>query len=121
MFCHILIVDDHRGLRQALQLTLKEAGYRVTAAVNGRQALDVVEVDPPDVLLTDIRMPVMSGTELRDRLLALGITIPVIVMSQDPDGAGIAAAHRADAYLAKPFDLTSLLVTVARVAACPGA
>ena len=121
MSCHILVVDEHRGLRQALHVILEDQGYRVTTAADGRQALDVVEVDPPDLLLLDIGMYVASGTELREHLLARSIMVPLVVMSRDPDSVALPTAHHADAYLAKPFDLTSLLATVARVAPCPGA
>jgi CheY-like chemotaxis protein len=118
--CHILVVDDHHNLRQALELVLEGEGYRVTTAANGHQALEVVAADPPDVLLTDLRMPGLSGTELCDYLLAQGSTVPVIFMSQDPAGAALTTAHRADAYLVKPFAPASLLAALARLACYPG-
>ena len=121
MSCHILVVDEHRGLRQALRVILEDQGYRVTTAADGRRVLAVVEVDPPDLLLIDIGMDVAAGAELREHLLARRIAVPLIVMSRDPDRVAVPTAHHADAYLAKPFDLTSLLATVARVAPCPGA
>ena len=107
---HILIVDDHRGVRAALRLVLEGAGYRVTTVANGQQALGSIAAERPDVVLTDVQMPVLSGTELRARLLALDPTLPVILMCEE---AALAAAHGADASLVKPFEPEALLAALA--------
>ena len=113
---HILIVDDHRGVRAALRLVIESAGYRVTTAANGQQALGYIAAERPDVVLTDVQMPVLSGTELRARLLALAPALPVVLMSEDPAITALAAEHRADASLAKPFEAEALLTILARLA-----
>jgi len=118
---HILVVDDHRGVRDALRLVLEGAGYHVTTAADGRQALARIAAERPDVVLTDLQMPVLSGTELRARLLAQTPALPVVLMSEDPAVAGLAAVHRADGYLTKPFEPDALFALLARLAPCRAA
>src|SRR3712207_6220378 len=105
---HILVVDDHSGVRDALRVVLEDAGYRVTTATDGRQALEYIAAERPVVVLTDVQMPVLSGTELRAHLLARVPSLPVVFMSEDPAVAGLAAVHRADGYLTKPFEPETL-------------
>ena len=118
---HILVVDDHRGVRDALRFMLEDAGYRVTTAADGQQALEHVTALQPDVVLTDLRMPVMSGTELRTRLLARTPALPVVLMSEDPAIATLAVEHGASGYLAKPFEPEALLAMLTRLTACQAA
>jgi CheY-like chemotaxis protein len=101
----ILIVDDEAPIRQLLASVFEEAGYRSLQAHNGRQALDIVERDSPDVVLTDVMMPVLGGTELCRHLKSLPATnsIPVILMSAA--GREIAEGCGANAFLDKPFQL----------------
>jgi two-component system response regulator MprA len=115
---HILVVDDHRGVRDALRFVLEDAGYRVTTAADGHQALERIAAERPDVVLSDLQMPVLSGAELHARLLALDPTLPVVFMSEDPAVAGLAAAHGADGYLVKPFEPDALIALLARLAPC---
>ena len=112
----ILVVDDHRSVRDVLRFVLEDACYRVTTAADARQALEHVTAVSPDVVLTDLQMPVMSGTELRTELLARTPTLPVVLMSDDPAIATVAAQHRADGYLAKPFEPDALLAILAGLA-----
>ena len=118
---HILVVDDHRGVREALRFVLEAAGYRVTIAADGQQALARIAAERPDAVLTDLQMPVLSGTELHARLRALDPTLPVVFMSKDHTVAGHAAAHRADDYLAKPFEPDALFALLARLTPCRAA
>ena len=60
----ILVVDDELHMIRVVKLFLERAGYAVDTASNGRQALDSILLDPPDVLLTDINMPHMTGQQL---------------------------------------------------------
>ena len=112
----ILLVEDDLGIRQALCGILEEEGYDVALADNGRAALDILRAGAaPDVIVLDLRMPVMDGWEFRaaqknDPALA---SIPVIAVSAD--GSGKAAAIAAHAYLRKPLSTTNLLDTISRV------
>ena len=62
----ILIVDDEPGIRVMLSAALKREGYEVLLATDGRSALEALEAGPVDVVVTDIRMPQMTGIELLD-------------------------------------------------------
>ena len=110
----ILIVDDEEPVRDFLAQVLADAGHRTVQAVHGAEALELVEKERPDLVVSDIMMPVLDGAELCRRLKAGTATsaIPLILMSsagpQAADGAG------ADAFIAKPFDLDDMEALVGR-------
>lgn len=108
----ILVVDDEAPIRELLAAVLEESGYRVLQAVHGKQALDLVSRERPDLVLCDVMMPVMNGVELCARLKA-ATDLPVILMSAAAKRTAAAAA-RADAFLAKPFDLDLVDMLVSR-------
>jgi CheY-like chemotaxis protein len=115
----ILVVDDERDIRSTVAEMLELEGYAVDEAVNGADALDAVERRRPDVILLDMRMPVLDGwgfaTELRQR----GKQIPIVVMTAARDASRWAEEIAATAALAKPFGFDDLLRAVdeARAAA----
>jgi DNA-binding NtrC family response regulator len=115
MTAHILVVDDHRSVRDAVQIALESEDYLVSLAVDGREALEAVARLRPDLVITDVQMPGMDGCELRRQLAALDPTLPVAVMSSDPAAARRAALCHADAFLVKPFAIDDLLNTVSRL------
>jgi CheY-like chemotaxis protein len=110
----ILIVDDERPIRELLADVLGGAGHGTLLAPHGREALAHLERARPDLVLTDLMMPVMGGAELCRRLRAGEATreIPIIVMSTL--SAWPADLYGADAGLDKPFDLDRLLALVDR-------
>jgi CheY-like chemotaxis protein len=119
----ILLVDDDIELRDELALALKEAGYDVMAASNGREALDLLKVAPqPRVILLDLLMPVMNGWDFcaATRLDATMAKIPIVVTSgaasRDPKSPYF--IDIAD-FITKPFDLDDLLVKIRRLSAEP--
>ena len=77
----ILIVDDEEGLRRVLSIMLSKEGYEVTAASSAAEALETFERELYDVVLTDIKMPGMSGIELLKAIQELDPTVPVIIMT----------------------------------------
>jgi CheY-like chemotaxis protein len=106
----ILLVDDESNMRFLLRMILESEGYEVIAAQHGTAALETLRESRPDLVLTDVMMPVMSGRELVERLRADPETadIPIVVVT---------AAHElvlpgADAVIAKPFDEDELLAIV---------
>lgn len=111
----IVVVEDEGPVRELLAIVLRDAGYRVLTAANGKAALTHIARESPDLVLADIMMPVLGGVALCQRLKADDATrsIPVILMSaagpRAADGAG------ADAYLDKPFDLDDVEALVARL------
>jgi signal transduction histidine kinase len=112
----ILLVEDDRSIRNALQGILEDEGYDVTTAENGRQALDQLRSSAaPNLIVLDLRMPVMDGWEFRaaqksDPGLA---RIPVLAVSAD--GSAKAAAIDAEAYLRKPLSTDALLNAIGRI------
>ena len=79
----ILVADDEIHLRRVVTMFLERAGYRVETAANGREALDAILKSPPDVLLTDINMPQMTGQQLCQELQKQmpERTFPIFVMT----------------------------------------
>jgi DNA-binding NtrC family response regulator len=102
---HVLVVDDEEPLRRLLVRTLTAQGCRVDTAADGPEALAFVRKDDPDVVLTDLQMPGMTGLELLGHLKALRPTLEVVIMTAFADVEGAVAALRAGAYhfLTKPF------------------
>ncbi len=103
----VWIVDDDRSIRWVLEQALTEAGLDVTCFPDGAAALDALPAGPPDVLLTDIRMPGPSGVELLAHLARETPGLPVIVMTAYTDLENAAAAYQGGAFdfLPKPFDI----------------
>lgn len=107
----ILVVDDEPSIREFLAWVLKDEGFNVTTAGDGREALDVAKRNPPDVVLTDLMMPVLDGYALIDGLRREQIPVrAVIAMSavnvpadRTPPG---------DLFLAKPFEVEQVLASV---------
>ncbi|MGE3270394.1 MAG: response regulator [Chloroflexota bacterium] len=109
-----MIVDDERPLRELLASVLADGGYRVTMAIHGRDALDRIAETRPDLIITDLMMPVMGGVELYRELKDRAETraIPIIVMSAGlPRPTELAEV---DAFIAKPFDIEAVEAVVRR-------
>ena len=116
---HVLAVDDEANVRRLLQLILQRAGYRVTVASDGEEALEMVKKDRPDIVLTDITMPRVDGIEFVRRLKADASTagIPVIMVSAKSQDQDIFEAERsgADTYLPKPFSPLQVMSAISTV------
>jgi CheY-like chemotaxis protein len=104
----VLLVDDEHAIVEALGEILAWEGFTVRSAANGREALDVAALEPPDVILLDVMMPVMDGVETMHALQASAALrhVPVVLMSAAPlpplDGVPLAGR------LQKPFDVGEL-------------
>ena len=110
----ILIVEEEEPVRELVALVLQDGGHRTLQAIHGGQALELVAREHPDVVISDIMMPVIGGAELCRRLKAKPKTraIPVILMSSA--GRTAADGTGSDAFLAKPFELDELEAVVRR-------
>src|SRR5438132_8464516 len=106
----VLVVDDEDGIRQALDRFLTRLGYRVIQAASGAEALERQSSDSPDVMLSDIRMPNMSGVELVPKALAQDADLAVIMLTaiDEPRTAIECLKLGAYDYLIKPVDLDEL-------------
>jgi len=109
----ILVVDDEEAVVEFVSSLLEDGGYRVLRAYDGRSALDMSRRERPDLVITDVMMPIMNGIELACQLRAHPETsrIPVILMT----AGRIPTSESPDALvLAKPFDLATLEEAVER-------
>ena len=107
---HVLIADDNPINGLIARRALESSGFAVTVASTGREALDAVEQISPDLILMDLRMPIMDGFEATKRLRAAGKTIPVIAVSAEinPEIEKRARRSGADGVAAKPLDAEAL-------------
>ena len=113
MSAMILIADDDPQIRRVVRAALVTHGYECREARTGLEALEMVRMETPQLLLLDINLPEMSGLEVC-HAVRLGYNFPVIVLSvrdQDADKVQLLDAG-ADDYLSKPFSLPELLARV---------
>ena len=113
----ILIVDDEPSLRDVMATVLLDAGYLVQTAADGHIALEIIDLNPPDLIITDVMMPHLGGWALLDHAHERNPSLPVILMSAGdwirrrrmtpiPDHA---------VFLAKPFAVEELLEHIERL------
>jgi CheY-like chemotaxis protein len=111
----VLVVDDDPNIRRMIIAALKRDGYEFLEAPNGREALDLMRAEHPDVVVLDLMMPVLSGWDvLRERSDDPTLqSIPVIIISanRDPEVA-TAVSQGICAFLPKPFDIGALSALV---------
>lgn len=106
----VLIVDDDAGIREFVRTVLVDEGYQVAEATDGSEALDQVARERPDLILLDLRMPVMDGWEFVKVYRARpGPHAPIVIVTAAMDVAKDAKDIGADGFLAKPFQLDELL------------
>lgn len=111
----ILLVDDHPAARKSMQRFLLDAGYRILAASNGKEALNVFAEDSAaDLLIADCRMPRMTGQELAETLLRQKPDLKVLLISGYQD-APVGLAAGAVAMIRKPFSGRTLIERVVEV------
>ena len=112
----VLVVDDEQNLRKVLAATLQREGYEVTVCSNGEEALEAIERDGADVIVTDLVMPRMDGLTLLRRTVAAHPDVPVIVITAHGRIDKAVEAMKAGAFdfLAKPFDNTDLKALIAK-------
>jgi DNA-binding response OmpR family regulator len=106
----ILVVDDEPSVRGLLGDLLAEEGYQVILAANGEQAIELAELENPEVILLDINMPGMNGLEVCKRLKSKEVTryIPIIIVTGLDDTGFIAYLEGADDFVTKPFNQVEL-------------
>ncbi len=115
----LLVVDDNEMNRDMLGRRLQRQGYRVTMAVDGRQALEFIAQEPFDLVLLDIMLPVMNGYQVLEHLKADQSLshIPVIITTalDESDGKAKCMELGAEDYLTKPFNP---VILKSRIADC---
>ncbi len=115
----ILIAEDELNMRRILAASLTRKGYSVASAANGREALEIMESNPADVIITDIKMPVMNGMELLEKVNTLYPGVPVIVITAHGTVENAVEAMKCGAfdYISKPFEMDELELTLAKACA----
>lgn len=110
----ILIVDEEGGLTDVVRRALALEGWETSVAPTGADALIAVQVFAPDIILLDMMLPDVRGTEVSSRLRAAGITTPIVFVTgrSEHEDRMAAFAAGADDYLTKPFGLDELVVTL---------
>jgi len=104
----LLVVDDEVNQRKLYQEELQEEGYQIRLARNGKEALDSISESPPDLVVLDIRMPVMDGLEALGKIIGKERNIPVIIHSAYSSYKDDFISWAADDFVLKSSDLTEL-------------
>jgi DNA-binding response OmpR family regulator len=114
---HILLVDDEAAITDNLAPFLERAGFTVTVAVNGAEALQQVTTLQPDLLVMDVLMPKMDGREALRHLRRQDNWTPIILLTQVGEAVerAMALEEGADDYLNKPFDPHELVARIRAV------
>lgn len=115
---NVWIVDDDQSVRWVLEKALKHADMETRSFERAEHLLDALDDDKPDVLITDVRMPGMSGIALLERLQHTSPDLPIIVITAHSDLESAVAAYKGGAfeYLPKPFDIDEAVELVHKAA-----
>lgn len=110
----ILVVDDQYGIRLLLQEVFSKENIDIFQASNGKQALEIIKEEKPDLILLDMKMPGMDGLELLRRLRKFNTQAKVIMMTAYGELDMVAEASRLGAltHFTKPFDIEELRTEV---------
>ena len=111
-----MLADDDMNLRRVLEFQLNEAGYNVSTAQDGVEALEIFTNNDFDCVITDLRMPKLSGLELLEKIKTANAEIPVIVITAFGEVETAVTAMKAGAfdYINKPFNRDEILLTLDR-------
>ncbi len=111
---HILIVEDDKEIREGVEIYLKNQGYVVFQAANGKEGLEVVKKEEIHLAIVDIMMPVMDGVSMLMKLRAMDYEFPVLMLSAKSEEVDkiMGLNMGADDYITKPFTPLELLARV---------
>ncbi|MEO0484085.1 MAG: sigma-54 dependent transcriptional regulator, partial [Planctomycetota bacterium] len=112
----VLVVDDKQGMRDSVASTLQRAGFEVIAAGDGASAIEIVARRRPDAVVTDLKMPGMTGVELLEKIREIDEDLPVVMMTAFGSIETAVHAMRLGAYdyITKPFHGDELVIGVKR-------
>ncbi|MBS4033213.1 MAG: sigma-54-dependent Fis family transcriptional regulator [Ignavibacterium sp.] len=113
----ILVVDDEQLIRENLSYILRKEGYNVDEAENGKIAYEKLVENPFDIVITDIEMPLMKGTELLEKIRKIDLQTAVVVITAfgSLDTAITALRNGASDYILKPVEFDELIIKVQRL------
>ena len=106
----VLLVDDELSMREFLRILLEKEGFTAVTAANGEIAMDILNEQSFDLLISDIRMPGMGGLALLEKTREMGSHLPVILITAfaSPEDAVLAMKHGAYDYITKPFKVDEI-------------
>ena len=115
---NVWVVDDDQSVRWVLEKALRQADMASRSFERAEHLLEAIAEETPDVLITDVRMPGMSGIALLERLHDLSPELPIIVITAHSDLENAVAAYKGGAfeYLPKPFDIDEAIDLVTKAA-----
>jgi two-component system response regulator MprA len=112
----VLVVDDDRSIREVIAYVLRDEGYQVDEAADGRAALAAIRRRHPDVILVDLMMPGMDGWDLvRQYRERYGRRAAILILTAVQGGGRRGVEADADEVVAKPFDVEMLVERVAEL------
>lgn len=117
----VLIVEDDENQRALYEEELADEGYEIITAADGREALQIVKENRPDLVVTDINMPVMDGLDMISRLIEVDRSIPIVIHTAYASYREQFSSWSADAYVVKASDLDELKATVKKLLHSPTA
>lgn len=118
----VLVADDDESVRESLRKLLHGEGYQVIAVANGAEAVETfrLEQNQIELLLVDLNMPLKNGWATLDRLLEVNPSLPVFIVTGQPNQSEMAEAAGVSALVEKPIDVPALLLLIQKLLAGPG-
>ena len=110
----VVIVDDKEMMRDSIAATLRRAGMNVLPAASGAAAIELIAKDRPDAVITDFKMPEMSGVDLLEKIREIDADLPVVLMTAFGTIETAVEAMRLGAYdyITKPFEMAEVLARI---------
>ena len=110
----ILVIDDEAKLHRILEISLEGLGYNVRTASTGSEGIDIAKSSMPSLVITDMKMPGMSGMEVLQEIKKMDSEVPVIIMTAYGTVQSAVEAMKAGAidYILKPFDISEMEMIV---------
>lgn len=115
----VLVVDDEFGIGELLESVLQDEGHRVITAMNGQHALERMAATRPDLVISDLMMPVMDGAVLLRTMRAMPefADVPFVLMCALPETSIADRIHGYTAFVRKPFKLAAITALAAKLLA----
>jgi DNA-binding NtrC family response regulator len=113
----ILLVDGDEDLRDSLGRALRSAGYDVSVASDGPEALNSLPTTGFDLVLLDLDLPIRNGWDILGQIITISLSLPLIIVTERPNKRRLAAQSGVVAVLEKPLDLPLLVGVVERALA----
>lgn len=119
----VLVVEDDVAIIELFRLLLEQEGYRVEAAQDGLEALDMLKNSPPDLVILDLRLPKLEGLDVLREMRSDTIlkSVPVVIVSVDDSPQAMLRGWQlgVDGYFVKPFDPEELLRLIRHILSLP--